>query len=63
MVKLKSAKSVIAVVPEVLGSTLVKFAPPVEYVPLDATYPAVARVVVVAPNVAVDEDLPPLPSA
>ena len=52
-----------AVVPEVDGSTLVKEPPPVAYVPLDATSPVVTSAVVVAPNVAVDDDLPPLPSA
>ena len=63
VVKLKSAKSVNAVVPDVLGSTLVKEPPPVAYVPLDATYTVVVNAVVVAPNVAVVDDLPPLPSA
>ena len=63
LVKDISAKSQIAVVPEVVGSTLVRANPPVTYVPLEATSPAVARAVVVAPNVAVDDDFPPLPSA
>ena len=63
VVKLKSLKSVNAVVPEVVGSTLVKSPPPVEYVPLEVTSPVVTNAVVVAPNVAVVELLAPVPSA
>ena len=37
VVKLKSPKSVNAVVPEVVGATLVNVPPPVAYVPLEAT--------------------------
>ena len=46
VVKLKSAKSVSAVVPEVLGATLVNVPPPVAYVPLEATSPVVVNAVV-----------------
>ena len=61
--KLKSAKSVNAVVLDVVGSTLVKVPPPEEYEPLFATSPVVVNAVVDAPNVAVVDDLPPPPSA
>jgi hypothetical protein len=63
VVKLRSAKSVNAVVPEVVGATFVRVPPPVAYVPLDATSPVVVNAVVVAPSVAVVLDLPPLLSA
>ena len=49
MVKLKSAKSVSAVVPEAEGATFVRVPPPVAYVPLEATSPVVTKAVVVAP--------------
>ena len=61
--KLKSAKSVIAVVPDADGSTLVKEAPPVEYEPLVVTSPVVTNTVVAAPNVAVVLPFAPVPSA
>ena len=48
---------------DVVGSILVKEPPPVAYEPLEATSPVVVNAVVVAPNVAVVDDLPPLPSA
>ena len=63
VVKLRSAKSVNAVVPEVVGATFVSVPPPVAYVPLEATSPVVTNAVVAAPNVAVVLDFPPLPSA
>ena len=63
VVKLRSAKSVNAVVPEVVGATFVSVPPPVAYVPLEATSPVVVNAVVVAPKVAVVLDFPPLPSA
>ena len=61
--KLRSEKSVNAVVPDVVGATLVSVPPPVAYVPLEATSPVVTKAVVAAPNVAVVLDLPPLLSA
>tara|TARA_R100000234_G_scaffold98672_1_gene67234 strand:- start:6 stop:425 length:420 start_codon:yes stop_codon:yes gene_type:complete len=63
VVKLRSAKSVKAVVPDVVGATLVSVPPPVAYVPLEATSPVVVNAVVAAPKVAVVLDLPPLLSA
>jgi len=63
VVKLRSPKSVNAVVPEEVGATLVKANPPVTYVPLEATSPVVTYTVDAAPNVAVVLDLPPLPIA
>ena len=47
VVKLRSAKSVRAVVPEVVGATLVSVPPPVAYVPLEAISPVVVNAVVV----------------
>ncbi len=52
VVKLKSEKSVNAVVPEVLGATFVKVPPPALYEPLLAISPVVVYAVVAAPNVA-----------
>ena len=63
VVKLRSAKSVNAVVPDVVGATLESVPPPVAYVPLEATSPVVVNAVVAAPKVAVVLDLPPLLSA
>ena len=61
VVKLMFPKSVMPVVPELEGATLVRAAPPVVYDPLEATYPVVTRTVVAAPRVAVVLDLPPEP--
>ena len=63
VVKLKSAKSVIPVVPERVAPTFVKVPPPVVYEPLEAISPVVTRTVDAAPSVAVELDFPPLPSA
>jgi hypothetical protein len=60
VVKLLSAKSANPVVPDVVGSMLVRAKPPVTYVPLDATSPKVVKTTVVAPIAAVELDFPPL---
>lgn len=52
VVKLRSAKSVNAVVPEVVGSTLVRVPPPAEYDPLADTSFVVEYAVVDASKVA-----------